>query len=101
MSEQWIPKPDGDVGMVITPLLTQVKSGRKWDTLLNGVDVGPPLHDPITIEAHQSQEFQLQMKGNSSARFVLYYWIGADVDACDSPRGRKVAISPTFTVTAR
>jgi hypothetical protein len=100
MSEEWIQKPNDDVGVAMTPFVTQVKSGRKWRTLLNGVDVGGPLRSSITIEPRHSEEFQLQMKGNSRARLVLYYWIGGNISACDNPRGRKVAMSATFTLAA-
>src|SRR2546423_3789655 len=100
VSQQWIPKPNDDVGVATTPLLMQVQSNRKWLSVLNGVDVGPPLRYPLTIEPRKSQEFQLQTKGNGKARFVLYYWIGSDINACDGPSGKKTVMSPTFTLRA-
>jgi hypothetical protein len=100
VSQQWFPKPNEDVGVATTPLLLQVGDGGKWVTVLNGVDLGPPLRYPLTIESHKSQEFQLQTNGSGKARFVLYYWNGDTVTACDSPSGRKKATSPTFTLAA-
>ena len=40
VSQQWILKPRDDVGVANTPLIMQVQSGRKWVTVLNGVDLG-------------------------------------------------------------
>ena len=100
VSEQWIPKPNGDVGVAATPLLLQGQRNGKWVTVLNGVDVGPPMLAQLTIEPHQSKEFQFQTKGNGKARFVLYYWIGDKTDPCHTSRRGKKAVSPTFTLAA-
>jgi hypothetical protein len=99
VSEQWIPKPNDDIGVARTPLILQGKNGRQWATVLNGVDVGPPLHYVLTIQPHKSEEFQFQARGRGKARFVLRYWNGSDISVCDNPGGRKKAISPTFTLT--
>lgn len=100
VSQQWVPKPNDDVGVATTPLLLQTQNGGKWITVLNGVDVGPPLNYPLTIEPRKSQEFQLQARSSGNARFLLHYWNGEDASACDNPSGRKKAISPTFTLAA-
>lgn len=100
IAQQWIPKLKEDIAVATTPLFFQEQYGRKWVTVLNGVDVGSPLHYDLTIQPHTSQEFQLQANGRGKARFILRYWNGGDIRACDNPSGRKKAISPTFTLTA-
>ena len=101
VSQQWISKPNDDVGVATTPLLLQGQRDGKWVTVLNGVDVGHPLRYPLTIEPRKAEKYQLQTSGSGKARFVLYYWIGDDINACDSPSGHKKAVSPTFTLAAR
>src|SRR6185437_4700881 len=60
VSQHWIPKPNDDVGVATTPFIFQGQNGRKWVTVLDGVDVGPPLRYALTIDSHKSQEFQFQ-----------------------------------------
>ena len=101
VSEEWIPKPHEDVGVASTPFLMQAQNGRKWVTVLNGVDLGPPLRYEVVIEPGNTAEFQTQTKGRWKRRFILYYWDGDDISACGNPSGRKKAISPTFRVATR
>ena len=98
VSQQWIPKPNDDVGVATTPFIFQGQNGRKWVTVLNGVDVGPRLRYALTIDAHKSQEFQFQANGRGKARFILHYVTGDNGSVCEQRRARKTATSPTFTL---
>ena len=100
VSQHWIPESNGDVAIATTPFILQGQNGRKWVTILDGVDVGPAVRYPLTIEAHKSQDFQMQTQGSGKARFVLFYWKKDNGSVCGDLRGSKRAVSPTFHLVA-
>ena len=93
----WFAKPDGDSHLIDTPLVSQSWNGQKWNTLLNGNDIGDTSRYVIQ-EAHESHNFNLGLNGTGRMRFLVEYWVGENDQACKNPKGKRTAKSRVFTI---
>jgi hypothetical protein len=63
------------------PFEIQKWNGKRWDTQLTGTDVGSG-NTPVSIDAHESKDFTLQINASGRYRLRLMYLEGESDTRC-------------------
>lgn len=80
------------------PFVVQKWNGKRWDTQLRGTDVGSG-DTPISVDAHESKEFVLEIDRPGRYRLSLTYQEGDNDTKCPLPQGKTATIrSNPFSV---
>ena len=96
---QWSPRGDGDVEASPYPFWVQQKYNGKWNTLINGPDVGS-MRAPVVLDPRKSMDFPFRLAGSGKMGLRLNYWSGGlpSMDCHARPKHTKLITSPIFTV---